>query len=110
LTNPLLPSDDTLLSGLKIYRDNCAGCHGAFNRPSHWGQNNFYPRVPQFAEAKPGMTAAQMFFVVKHGIRYTGMAGWDGDMADQDIWKVVTFLENLDKLPAPVATAWKENR
>jgi hypothetical protein len=27
-TNPLRPTDDILLAGLKLYRAGCAGCHG----------------------------------------------------------------------------------
>jgi mono/diheme cytochrome c family protein len=48
-----------------------------------------------------------MFFVVKNGIRYSGMGAWDGMLSDVQIWQVVTFLSNLKSLPEPVAAEWK---
>ncbi len=106
LVNPLKPSEATLLAGMKLYRNGCAGCHGAPGKPSAWGEKNFYPRVPQFADELPDMKDAEMFLIVKHGIRYTGMAGWDGMMKDEEIWSVVTFLSRLGSLPPSVAGAW----
>jgi hypothetical protein len=47
-----------------------------------------------------------MFFVVKNGIRYSGMGAWDGMISDTEIWQVVTFLSNIKSLPEPVAAAW----
>jgi thiosulfate dehydrogenase len=107
LTNPIEGSDETLLAGMKIYRMNCAGCHGEFEQPSHWGTTGFYPRVPQLAETSSRLSPAEMFFVVKNGIRYTGMGAWDGMLSDDDIWRVVIFLSRVQSLPDPVAAAWK---
>jgi thiosulfate dehydrogenase len=105
--NPLPASDEILLAGMKIFRNDCAGCHGESGRTSHWGTTNFYPRVPQFAETPPELTAEQMFLVVKHGIRYSGMGGWNGEISDSEIWKVVTFLSKINSLPPRVQSAWK---
>jgi mono/diheme cytochrome c family protein len=110
LKNPVPVSDDNLLVGMKIFRANCAGCHGDFGRPSQWGTTGFYPRVPQFADAPPALSAAEMFFVVKNGIRYTGMGAWDGMLSDGEMWQVVSFLTNLKSLPEPVAAEWKAKR
>jgi thiosulfate dehydrogenase len=107
LKNPLEATDETLLAGLKLYRSGCAGCHGDRGKPSHWGARNFYPPAPQFVEQPPALTAPQMFLAVKHGIRYSGMGGWDGEMPDDDMWRVVSFLARLDSLPPRVTEAWK---
>jgi mono/diheme cytochrome c family protein len=107
LKNPLEVTDETLLAGLKRYRTGCAGCHGDLGHPSHWGARNFYPPAPQFAERPPALTAPQIFLAVKHGIRYSGMGGWDGEMPDEDIWRVASFLARLDSMPPRVADAWK---
>jgi|SRR4051812_19737740 mono/diheme cytochrome c family protein len=107
ITNPIGRSNDTLLAGMKIYRMNCAGCHGEFQQPSHWGTTGFYPRVPQFAEAPSPLSPPEMFVVVKDGIRYTGMGAWDGMLSDDEIWKAVMFLSRVQSLPEPVAAAWR---
>jgi len=107
VTNPVTVSNETLLAGMKIYRTNCAGCHGESGHPSHWGTTGFYPRVPQFADVPSRLSASEMFLIVKHGIRYTGMGAWDGMLTDDEIWKTVTFLSHLQSLPEPVTAVWQ---
>src|SRR4030095_15779118 len=107
LTNPLRPSNKVLIGRLKTFQMNCAGCHGLRGQPSQWGTRNFYPRAPQFANNPPHLSAPQMFVAIKHGIRYSGMGGWDGMMTDEEIWKVATFLERIGSLPPEVQTNWK---
>ncbi len=106
MKNPLKPTDEVLLAGVKTYKNNCAGCHGSPGKASEWGTKNFYPPVPQFADEPPDMPPPQMFLVVKHGIRYTGMGGWNGVAKDEEIWTVVTFLSRIHDLPPSVSAAW----
>ena len=108
LAAPIGDDSQTLLAGLKIYRNNCAGCHGDFEAPSHWGTKNFYPRVPQFAEHAPHLSVPEMYLVIKQGIRYSGMGAWDGMMPDKDIWRVALFLGRLESLPSDVGDAWRK--
>jgi mono/diheme cytochrome c family protein len=105
--NPVVPTSSNLRSGLKIYRDSCAGCHGDSGKPSHWGTAGFYPRVPQFDIEPPLKSDWQMFWIVKHGVRYTGMGAWEGEMSDENIWMVVTFLNNLRNLPPEIKAEWR---
>jgi mono/diheme cytochrome c family protein len=107
LTNPVQPSNDILLAAQKMFKMNCAGCHGTPGQPSQWGAQNFYPRVPQFGDQPPKLTAPQMFVAIKCGIRYTGMGAWNGMMSDEDIWKLATFLEHIGSLPQEVQANWK---
>jgi thiosulfate dehydrogenase len=106
--NPLLPSSDVLRAGLKVYRDGCSGCHGDCQKPSHWGTTAFYPRVPQFASEPPAKPDWQMFWIVKNGVRYSGMGAWDGEVSDEKIWQVVTFLSRLRSLPPEVQADWAQ--
>jgi thiosulfate dehydrogenase len=106
--NPISPTVDELRAGLKVYRDNCAGCHGDYGRPSGWGTEDFYPRVPQFARTPPRKPDWQLYWIVKHGLRYSGMAAWDGQVPDSTIWQVVTFLSRLDSLPPSVDATWRK--
>jgi len=107
LKNPMQPSNEVLIAGLKIFKMNCAGCHGSRGQPSQWGTRNFYPRVPQFADNSPHLSATQMFVAVKDGIRYSGMGAWNGMMSDEEIWMVATFLEHIRSLPPEVEATWK---
>lgn len=106
--NPISPTVDALRTGLKVYRDDCAGCHGDYERPSGWGTEDFYPRVPQFARTPPRKPDWQLFWIVKHGLRYSGMGAWDRQVPDSTIWLLVTFLSHLDSLPPSVDAAWRK--
>jgi mono/diheme cytochrome c family protein len=111
--NPVAPTDANLLAGLKIFQDGCSGCHGDPNATSDYGAS-FYPRVPQFAVHPPNKPDYQLFWIVKNGIRYSGMSAWDGqwgkEVSDDRIWKVVTFLSRLDSLPPAVDAQWRKKR
>jgi mono/diheme cytochrome c family protein len=102
LTNPLQPSTEVLVAGQKIFKTNCAGCHGTPGQPSQWGTHGFYPRVPQFCDRPPALSSQQMFVAIKYGIRYSGMGAWEGMMSDEEIWKVATFLEHIRSLPPEI--------
>src|SRR4030095_13627002 len=56
LKNPLSPTNEVLIAGLKSFKLNCAGCHGLPVQPSQWGTRNFYPRAPQFADSPPHLS------------------------------------------------------
>jgi mono/diheme cytochrome c family protein len=47
------------------------------------------------------------YYVIRNGIRYTGMPAWDKALGDQDIWKVTIFLSHMQKLPAAAQDYWK---
>ena len=93
--------------GLKIYRDGCSGCHGDAGNPSRWGMTGFYPRVPQFDVEYPRKPEWQLFWIVKHGVRYTGMGAWEGLMSDAKIWAVVGFVSHLNHLPPALDADWR---
>jgi mono/diheme cytochrome c family protein len=107
LRSSLAASEETLLAGMKIYRTNCAGCHGDFGQPSTWGSKAFYPRVPQFPDAPPTLRPEEMFLIVRNGVRYSGMGAWKDLMSEEDTWRVVLFLNSLQSLPPSVRSGWE---
>jgi mono/diheme cytochrome c family protein len=111
VSNPLPQTDETLLAGLKVFRNACAGCHGDAGTTSDYG-GSFYPPVPQFAKNPPHLADWQLFYVIKNGVRYSGMSAWDGQwrngVSDDRMWKVATFLSRLDSLPPAVEAEWRK--
>jgi mono/diheme cytochrome c family protein len=109
LKNPIQPSDDNLITGVRLYAENCAICHGASDaKPSNPAQG-FYIEAPQLA--KDGVEEdpeAASFWKVKHGIRFTAMPSFTTTLQDQEIWKIAMFLKQMDKLPPAVDAEWKK--
>ena len=97
--NPLQPTDETLLAGSILYKNHCGGCHGIpSNRDSQFGRS-FNPPVPQFFSEGSDMADNQSFYIIQHGIRWTGMPAWGKTLSENEIWQVVTFLGHIGKLP-----------
>jgi thiosulfate dehydrogenase len=97
--NPVSPTEENLVAGAQLYLNHCAGCHGVpSNRESQFGKS-FYPTVPGFFKDTPDMPENQNFYVIEHGIRWTGMPGWNQTLSDGQVWQLVTFLSNIEKLP-----------
>jgi len=108
LKNPVLPSDINLLDGMRTYKTYCSGCHGDSAQPKSPLADSFYPPAPQFLQDIPDMPDNQNFYIIKHGIRFTGMPAWQKLASDEQIWKVATFLSKMDKLPPAVDQEWKK--
>jgi thiosulfate dehydrogenase len=106
LRSPIPESSENLMAGLKVFRDDCAGCHGDGATPSPWGTTSFFPRVPQFATEPPRRPQWQVYWIVKNGIRNTGMGAWERLLSDEQIWQVAGFVSRLNSLPDDVATEW----
>ena len=106
-TNPFAASDEVLIEGMKFYTNGCAGCHGDGRQDSVWGTTSFFPRPPQFGKQATARPDWQIFWIVKHGIRNTGMGGWSKLAGDDDLWKVALFVDRIDSLPPAVAARWR---
>lgn len=96
LKNPLPSSETHVAQGLKIYLNNCAGCHGSPTHTDSTFANALYPRAPQFAKDNPHLSEAEAFWITKHGIRFSAMPAFTTMLSDNDIWKVAMFLHKLD--------------
>jgi mono/diheme cytochrome c family protein len=109
VTDPLSPTDENFEDGMKIYTMNCAGCHGGLDRkPTSFG-NSFYPPAPNLVSDPPDDPEWHIFYTIRTGVRYSGMPAWDKTLREQDMWKLVSLLSHLEKLPPAVQDYWKTN-
>ncbi len=116
LVNPIAPTEENLMAGVKLFKGDCAGCHGDPNNGARRdAEPILYPSPPVFALRPPSKPDYQLFWIIKGGVRYSGMFWWDGqfgkdasgkDISDEKIWTAVTFLTHLDSLPPAVAAEW----
>lgn len=96
--NPFQPTMDNIMDGSMVYDKHCAFCHGNLQQPVSPMRKNFYPSVPQLMTRTPDDPDGNLFYVVKYGVRYTGMPGWEGVLSDDDIWKTVLFIKNSSQM------------
>lgn len=108
MTNPPPANDASLLDSIKLYKEHCAVCHGDPVTPEQVLGKSFYPPAPQFMKDAPDMPANQNFYIIKHGIRFTGMPAWGQVLSDDQIQQLTAFLSHMEKLPPSVDQKWKQ--
>jgi thiosulfate dehydrogenase len=107
---PFGTSEDVFEGGAKIYRAQCANCHGTPGHDVGYAKN-MYPSAPQLwkkhahgnvvgvSDDEPGET----YWKVANGIRLTGMPAFGKVLSDTEMWQVSLLLKNADKeMPDPV--------
>lgn len=83
-----------ILMGTEHFADHCAVCHGAPGVPKGNIAHGLYPQPPDLAVTSKRYTDAELFWIVNHGIKMTGMPGW-ADHGDDELWATVAFLKKL---------------
>ena len=73
----------------------CAICHGAPGEPRTPAVNLMLPHPPDLAPIVGEWTDAELFRIVKHGVRFTGMPAWPTQQRDDEVWAMVAFLRDL---------------
>ena len=110
--SPVPANETNLLAGAQVYQTKaCAGCHGRIDDPKSGTGKYFYPMAPHLLPPSKGVTddeVGETHWVVKHGIRFSGMPTYDSRLSDTEIWQVSQLLHNADKLPASVQEALRQ--
>ena len=75
----------------------CESCHLAPGMKRTEISRGLYPRAPELRR-KSDLTPAEEFWVVKHGLKMTGMPAWGVTHDDAILWDVVAFLQKLPDL------------
>lgn len=99
--NIVLPADlnspKRVAMGAGLYNEMCSSCHlGPGVEKSEISQG-LYPAAPELARGNDH-SAAQQFWIIKHGIKLSAMPAWGKTHDDQLIWDMVAFLRTLPKL------------
>jgi mono/diheme cytochrome c family protein len=90
------PDPGVLRRGLIHYEEMCATCHGAPGIAiSEIGQglNPAPPELGRHAD-EPG----ESFWIIKHGIKMTGMPAFGVTHSDEEIWAITAFLQAMPKM------------
>jgi mono/diheme cytochrome c family protein len=87
-------------AGETLFGMGCATCHGQDGRtPAPIGQS-MYPRVLDLGSPEvQGMSDRELFWVIKNGIRLSGMPGFAKIESDEQIWDLAYYVRSLGKQP-----------
>ena len=102
---PLVPADEVnLIAGAKVYKEQCATCHGLPGEPKSAVAHGMFPAPPELFKGV-GVTDDEpweTYWKVENGIRLTGMPGFKGQLTEKQIWQATMLVKNADKITEPV--------
>ena len=83
--------------GAGQYAEMCSSCHLAPGMKRTEISQGLYPRAPELRR-QTDLTPGEQFWIVKHGMKMTGMPAWGVTHQDELLWDVVAFVRKLPKL------------
>lgn len=95
---PPLGDQRLVARGLAHFREQCVLCHGAPGVAPEPFALGLTPVPGNLAYAARNWKSAELFWIVKHGIKMAGMPAWQFRFADDDIWALVAFMQQLPRL------------
>ncbi len=100
-----LASEERIRRGAGNFEAMCIGCHLSPGVENSEIRKGLYPSPPNLSQAGAASddqkADARRFWIIKHGIKGSGMPAWaQGGMDDDAIWNLVAFIKTLPKLSA----------
>ncbi|MGH8325188.1 MAG: c-type cytochrome [Steroidobacteraceae bacterium] len=90
---PDLEDPQLILKGAGQYAAMCTECHLAPGVNDSELRAGLYPQPPNLTRTR--VDPRDAFWVIKHGIKMSGMPAWGKTHDDATIWSVVAFIEKL---------------
>jgi cytochrome c553 len=97
---PPLDDVDLITLGAGAYHSGCAWCHGAPGTPTNPVTRRMLPTPPDLSARMRDWEDEELFWIVQHGIKYTGMPAWTSQKRQDEVWAVVAFLRGIESLDA----------
>lgn len=82
-------------AGFRLYERDCLVCHGGPGTRRGALAQGMNPSPPFLLDASGRWTRGQLFWIVRNGVKMTGMPAWETVDSDGQIWDLVAFLEAM---------------
>lgn len=91
---------DAVIPAAGHYARGCAPCHGAPDAAPLPAMRAMLPPPPDLVDKVGEWSDAELFQIVKNGVRFTGMPAWPTER-DDEVWAMVAFLRQIPTLDGP---------
>ena len=99
--NPVPATPEILAEARGHFADHCAVCHANDGSGETTIGQGLYPKTPDMRlRPTQDMSDGELFYVIRNGVRFTGMPGWGPvhEQEDTDSWGLVHFIRRLPRL------------
>jgi mono/diheme cytochrome c family protein len=87
-----------IVAGAQLYKAHCVECHGAPGvAPSGIGMS-MQPVPGPLVDATSKWQPNELYWIVRHGIKMSGMPAWEYRISDDEIWQTVAFVQQMPTL------------
>ena len=108
IDEPALTDPQMALRGAASFHTNCVQCHGAPGVAQSGIGLSMQPLPGPLVDAQQHWQPRELYWVVRHGIKMTGMPAWQHRLPDQEIWDLVAFMQQLPQLNAAQYAQWAQ--
>lgn len=95
---PPLDRPGLLRVGANHYDTACRGCHGSPSTRMPVVPARMTPHPPNLMDQVSRWQPRELFYLIRHGIKFTGMPAWPAPSRPDEIWAVVAFLRVMPSL------------
>jgi mono/diheme cytochrome c family protein len=91
-------SEREIMAGFSDFNEMCVTCHGAPGKERSEIGKGLNPRPPSLVRVTDHWSNGEIFWILKNGIKMTGMPAFGPTHDDERIWAIVAFLTKLSDL------------
>ncbi len=98
---PPLKDSKLIKTGFREYHAMCRLCHGAPGYSQTELAKGLYPKPPDLgSKNKLPLSDSEFYWVVKNGIKMTGMPAFGPTHGEDELWAIVAFLKRMPNMEA----------
>lgn len=106
---PVLTNPDMIRLGFRHYDEMCVECHGAPGVRHEELAEGLWPDAPDLAKTAGDWKPAELYWIIKNGIKFTAMPAWGPTHQDRELWAMTAFVQKLPSLTAAGYQAMRDS-
>ena len=92
---PSLEDPGLMSVGFDHYSEMCVTCHGSPSGGRSEAGRGLNPPAPDLSETAKDWTSADLYWIIKNGIKMTGMPAFGPTHDEHELWAMVAFVQKL---------------
>ena len=97
---PKLEDSSLVDEGFDHYKEMCIACHSSPAGGQSETGVGLNPPAPELSDAAKDWTAGELYWIVKNGVKMTGMPAYGPTHSERELWGIVAFLQKLKGMNA----------
>ncbi|HEV7264749.1 MAG TPA: cytochrome c [Falsiroseomonas sp.] len=95
VTAPSAVTPGMIAAGAQAYKSMCQHCHAGPGVERAVWVSGMRPRPPHLAEAAAMWEPREVYWLVRHGVKMSGMPAFGPSHDDRTIWSIAAFVKEL---------------